>query len=180
MKIVTLVRLNRALAAVCEDFAHLGILGTWLHAVDVQLVPVGCAYGWKCTGASGSIDIPSVSVSRLGWILFRAGMPCGLRDLVRHEYAHAIADLYPRLSRCRSFQQAFGGPYDLGRPVEAYDPRIHVSAYAATQPAEDFAEGFMYFVKHRGRLPARFDHPGIRRRWRFIGSMVREIALQLR
>jgi hypothetical protein len=161
---------------VCEDFAYLGVWNDRLFAVDTYLVPVGCAYGWKWNGAGGSINIPSVSVSRLGWALFRAGTPCGLRDLVRHEYAHALADLYPRLSRSRSFRQVFGGSYDLGRPVDAYDPRLHVSEYAATQPAEDFAECFMYFVKHRSRLPAHFDHPGIRRRWRFLCGLVREIA----
>jgi hypothetical protein len=176
MKIVTTARLNRALASVIRDFEHFGIWNGRLYGVDVFLVPVGFAYGWKRNGAGGHIHIPAVSISRLSWKLFRMGEHWGLRDVLRHEYAHAVADLYPRLSRSRDFLSAFSGSYDRGRPVEEYHPGTHVTAYASTQPSEDFAEVFMYFIKQRGRMPRAFDTPGIRRKWRFVAGMVRCIG----
>jgi hypothetical protein len=174
MKIVTEQRLNRALADVIRDFEHLGIWNDELYSVEVFLVPVGYAYGWKWDGAEGHMDIPAISLSRLGAVM---GLypGCGLRDVIRHEYGHAVADLYPKLSRSKAFRQAFGASYDRGARVTAYDPEKHVSKYASTQPAEDFCEVFMLYVKHRGRLPARFDTPAIRRKWAFVEHLVSHI-----
>jgi hypothetical protein len=172
MKIVTLPRLNSALSDVIDDFIDLGFWNERIQQVDVYLVPVGFAYGWKYDGAGGHIHIPAVSMIRVAWKVFGIGGHYGLRDLLRHEYAHAVADLYPRLSHSRSFLRAFGGSYDRGRPVWEYHPHVHVSAYAATQPAEDFAENFAAYVKHKGKLPTWFDYPDIRERWRFIRAML--------
>ena len=172
MKIVTLARLNSALADVIRDFEHIGIWNERVRSVDVYLVPAAVlAYGWKYNGADGHIEIPAVNWARLQLLLFGRSLDYGLRDVLRHEYGHAIADLYPRLTRSRAFVSAFGGGYDRERPVREYDPEIHVSAYAATQPAEDFAECFMLYVKHRGRLPAALHTPSIRKRWGFIRGM---------
>ncbi len=55
-----------------------------------------------------------------------------------------------------------------------------MSEYAATAPAEDFAEVFMLYVKHSGVLPARNDTPAIRRKWRFVGQLVRAVSKGLR
>ena len=45
MKVVTLTRLNRALADVIRDFEYLGIWNEQLYSVEVFLVPFGYAYG---------------------------------------------------------------------------------------------------------------------------------------
>lgn len=176
MKIVTLTKLNRALADVIRDFTHLGIWNDQLYSVGVYLVPVGYAFGWKWNGPSGHIDIPAVSISRLSTTILGLGQKCGLRDVLRHEYGHAIADLYPRLSRSTDFRRAFEGSYDRMPPVREYHPDHHVTSYAATRPAEDFAEIFMLYIKTRRKMPARFDSPAIRRKWTFVARMVRAIA----
>jgi hypothetical protein len=71
----------------------------------------------------------------------------------------------------REFQRAFEGPHDHGEPVREYCPSRHISAYAATQPMEDFAENFMHFVKHRGVLPAKWQTRHIEKRWGFIRNL---------
>ena len=172
MRLVTLERLNSAMDDVIGDFRHLGMWNDKLYAVDVFLVPVGYALGWKWNGPGGHISIPAVSLSRLGSTMFGFGQKWGLRDVVRHEYGHAVADLYPRLSRSSGFRKAFEGSYDWVPAMREYDPDHHVTGYAARRPCEDFAEVFMYYIKMRGRMPSRFDTPAIRRKWRFAEHMI--------
>ncbi|MGB0713820.1 MAG: hypothetical protein ACPGUC_09700 [Gammaproteobacteria bacterium] len=174
MHVVTLTRLNRALGDAIRDFEHLGLWTEALYRVDVFLVPAGHAYGWKWGGADGHIAIPVISLSRLSAAM-GFGQGCGLRDILRHEYGHAVADVYPKLSRSKAFRQAFGASYDRGERIAPYNPEQHVTRYASTEPAEDFCEVFMYYVKHRGRLPARFDTPVIRRKWAYVEQLVRTI-----
>lgn len=84
-----------------------------LEDVDVYLVSFGSAYGWQYYGSSGDIHIPCVSAVRLGDLLF--GRACtSLRDVLRHEYAHAVADLHRGLIRSRRFTEAFGFFATLG------------------------------------------------------------------
>ena len=48
----------------------------------------------------------------------------------------------------------------------------HLTPYAATNPCEDFAEVFAYFLRHKGRLPVRLRaKPAIAWKWRFIRSL---------
>ena len=174
MKVVTLTRLNRALADVIRDFEYLGIWNEQLYSVEVFLVPVGYAYGWKWSGAEGHIDMPAVSISRLGAVMgLYSGV--GLRDILRHEYGHVVADLYPKLSRSKAFRQAFGASYGREERIAPYDPEKHVTKYASTEPAEDFSEVWMFHIKYGGRLPARFDTPAIRRKWKYVDRVVRTI-----
>ena len=175
MKLITLTRLNRAVYDVQSELTRLGIWNEMLYSVDVYLTPLHYAYGWKMDGARGYIGIPAVSLSRLPYELFGIGQRWGLRDVLRHEYAHAYADLYPKLSRSREFVRVFGGSYDRSRRVRTFDPDQHVTEYASTTPAEDFAEVFMFFVKHRGRLRGSLDTSAIRRKWRFIGRFIKRI-----
>ena len=177
MKIVTIQRLNHAMADVIRDLDAVGVWSERLHAVDVYLVWAGTAYGWKYDGARGHIEIPAVSLSRVGSEVFGFGQKCGLRDVVRHEYGHAVADLYPRLTRTRQFVQVFGGSYarkHQGRGCDATED--YVSSYAATRPCEDFAETWMYYIKHRGRLPSRFHSRAVRQKWRFVQHTAKAIA----
>jgi hypothetical protein len=95
--------------------------------------------------------------------------------LLRHEWAHALAHHHHDLVANREFRQAFDGSHDCGRPVRAYCPTRHISAYAATQPMEDFAENFMHFVKHQGALPAKWQNQHIEKRWNFIHCLAAKI-----
>jgi hypothetical protein len=94
-----------------------------------------------------------------------------LRDVVRHEYGHAVAHYYPSLiQRSTRFSSTFGGRY-FGTRRHLASGRDFVSAYATTCPAEDFAETFMLFLRHGSRLPARFTSSAIKRKWQFITDL---------
>ena len=58
------------------------------------------AFGWQWYRGSGNICIPAISLSRLAEKL--SGSPTtGLMDILRHEYAHAVAHCYPGLIRSK-------------------------------------------------------------------------------
>lgn len=150
--IVTQARLASALADVRAELRKAGIWSTQLAQVPVKLSrlnPLGLhCYGWKWTSTQGPIMIPMICVPRIihciGWQPY-----VSLRDVLRHEYAHALADCHPKIVRSRHFVRAFGGRYtDCRGPCE-YDPEVHVSPYAASCPAEDFAETFMVWLRSR-------------------------------
>jgi hypothetical protein len=122
---------------------------------------------------AGNIYIPHWVLSQWPWQQERGS----LRDVLRHEYAHALAWHYPGLiRRSRQFVATFGGGYDHGQPVPG-PKAAFVSDYASTQPAEDFAETFMVFVRQGGRRPARLRNAQLRRKWAYVRSVVRAIAL---
>jgi hypothetical protein len=98
-----------------------------------------------------------------------------LRDVVRHEYGHAVAHYYPSLiQRSSRFSATFGGRY-FGERCNYASERDFVSTYAATCPAEDFAETFMLFLRHGGQLPARFASSAIKRKWQFITDLAANV-----
>ena len=105
---------------------------------------------------------------------------CSLQDVLRHEYGHAVADLYPRLIRSWRFRWAFGGRYHDEQPASDYHPKKHVTEYAATLPMEDFSEVFTYYVKHNGTLPRHFNTAAIRRKWKYVARLVRIIHAERR
>ena len=178
---LTLPRLNRALATVWEEMAGLGFASKAVDRVPVWLVsPLGLfsartlfnsAYGFfDPSSRSGAINIPSISLSTRGDLL-AARAYVSLRDILRHEFAHAIEHHHRGLIHTSRFEDAFGSAHDDHEEVE-FDPATLVSEYAATCVGqEDFAETFMMFVKHGGELPPRFDTRTIRRKWRFIADL---------
>lgn len=92
-----------------------------------------------------------------------------LRDVVRHEYGHAVEYHYPMLTTgSKRFKTAFSGPYP-GDDEEAGN--IYISEYSATEQTEDFAETFMFFVRHGGELPSKLNTPHIKRKWNFIAEL---------
>ena len=102
-------------------------------------------------------------------------------DVLRHEFAHAIADLYPKaVSRGGTFRTAFGG--DCGDNPSEYSKlpewnSAFVSAYAKKSTEEDFAETFMLYVKHKRKIPAKFaKNPAIRKKWKAVDEIVRRVA----
>ena len=177
MQIVTQRQLDRANYAVtCELDAH-GLYDARVQSVDTYLVPIGVAYGWHYYGSTGNISIPRVSFSRLSH-LWKGGYT-SLRDVLRHEFAHAIADTHRGLFRATFFSDSFGAAHHWDFEWE-YDPEHHVTEYAASAPAEDFAETFMLYLRHGGVLPKRHAAMPIKRKWTFIKRLSQAIGNGLR
>lgn len=116
-----------------------------------------------------NIHYPSLFLP-YGWLLGRRYEKSIPLDVIRHEFGHALADLYPTaLSKGVLFKEAFGAKYGP-KPAPDTDPTNwefdFVSKYAAkggTQ--EDFAETFMLFLKHKGKLPRKFaGKPAIKKK----------------
>jgi hypothetical protein len=170
--IITLARLNRATRKVAGELRRHGLWCDRLLEVPVVLVPVGYAYGWQCYGGTGEICIPRVSLLKLHD--FFSGNYIGVADVIRHEYAHAVADNHRGLFHSRRFTSSFGRPHESST-ASKYDAAHHVSAYAATQAGEDYAETFMLFLRHRGVLPTQHSTATIGQKWRFIHDLCRAI-----
>ena len=168
MHFVTKSRLDRANYAVTLELDALGFYDERVRSVNTLLVPIGDAYGWHWYGGTGEIYIPCVSWSKISD--FFHGEYTALRDVLRHEFGHAIADTHRGLFRSDYFSEAFGAGHHWGLEWE-YDPEHHVSPYAAKAPAEDFAETFMVYVRHGGRLPAGLQTTPIRRKWKFVQKL---------
>lgn len=173
MNVVTFSRLERANLAVTDELWKLGFYDERLQQVDVCLGLVHGAYGWQSYGGSGDIYIPAISLSKLGDLL--DGSYTSLRDVLRHEYGHALADTHRGLIRSSKFKAAFGASHSWDFSLE-YDPECHVTSYAADSPAEDFAEVFMLYVKCKGSLPKRLNTSAIRKKWQFIQKLRGAIA----
>jgi len=163
---VTMSKLNSALSEVQDELMQLHFYDSKLEAVDVYLVLIGGAYGWKYDGKKGNIHIPSISLSKFSELFGWTGYT-SLSDVMRHEFGHAFADTHKGLIRCSQFKEVFGSGYESKTAYE-YDYRFFVSKYAAKKAAEDFAETFMYYVRYMGVLPNKFRTATIRRKWGFI------------
>jgi hypothetical protein len=183
---LTLPQIKRALTDVWREMKLLGLASEQVDEVPVYLVsPLGtfsrrkhfnAPYGFfSGEDAAGTINIPSVSLSVLGDLLL--GRPyVSLRDVLRHEYAHAIEHHHGEFIHCDRFEDAFGVAHDEHAEAE-FDPAHYVSPYAASCVGqEDYAETFMLYVKHAGALPDRFNTPTIRRKWRFIRDLARRLC----
>jgi hypothetical protein len=182
---------SRAFNKVRTELWNLGVLweGSRLERVPcvynpfAPLAALGGTMGWY-DPEKKRIEFPSV------YLPFEAlwkdlGTKANALDVLRHEFAHAIADFYPRaVSRGGTFRAAFGGacgsrPAER-RGVEGWEER-YVSEYATKSTEEDFAETFMLFVKHKGRIPVRFASlPAIRKKWGAVAKIVKAVAAQSR
>ena len=146
---------------------ELETLGFWHHRLDdveVQWVPASLlCYGWY----QGNIEIPAVTGAQLADLVL--GRHTHLTDILRHEWAHAVADKWPHLINTQRFAREFGGPYESVERVRKYDPEHHLTRYAATTACEDFAEVFHCYLRHKGRLPRHMaGKPVIAGKWRFV------------
>ena len=165
--------LDEANYRVTLQLRRLGLYTPAVASIVTRLVPAGwLAYGWKHRGPTGEIQIPAVSLARLGELF---GHPrVGLRDVLRHEFGHALVDIYPRMFRTASFRQAFGASIHSDLRWH-YDPELFISPYAATNPEEDFCETFMVWLSTGGKGQKRFA-PAIRDKMQFVEHLVAQLS----
>ncbi len=182
--ILSQTTVDRAVQNVLDELDDLGLLTHKLSSVDVYTQPidvVGCHgfylekdYGLRILGFEPrSIYIPLISWARVQEKLWNLGRSStSIRDVIRHEFAHAFAVEHPGIvRRSRKFREVFGAPYDTEGAVNEYHPDEHVSEYAATNPSEDFAETFMLYVKYKGKIARYKSRPTIYTKMKFIKSL---------
>jgi hypothetical protein len=177
-------QLNSALKSVHKEFIELGIwnpkvktysanvylcniprinsVGFFMHDIGIKEYLLGYE--------SGNIYIPSIVFDTLFW-----NNRYSLRDVIRHEYAHAFAHYYRRLiMRSTEFKKVFGGSYLSPNPTEM-DDDAYVSKYAKSMPMEDFAETFMVYVRRKGVLPKKITNRKLILKWKFIAKIIKAI-----
>lgn len=164
--IVSDTSFKSALRTVKKDLKLLGFWSKKIDRVTVRQASWGISYGWQYYRGSGDIVIPRFSLLR--WLdTFCRKQHFPIRDVLRHEYGHAVADCHRSFVRSAKFKSAFGSSHDDSSRSD-YNDEEFVTHYAADSAGEDFAETFMYYVKHKGRLPNDFNTPVIRKKWDFI------------
>lgn len=172
--LVTMEILKKEIRIVEREYSNLGLMDDKLDGVEVYLVPLGVAYGWKWNGKDGRIEIPRASLGRIAeLILF--DKTASLRDVLRHELGHGIADTHRALIRSKKFREPFVYPYDNAER-QAYDPAFHVSDYASKNSAEDFAETVMWYVKSKGVVPKRWIGTAIHAKYEFMRELAEAIT----
>jgi hypothetical protein len=116
---------------------------------------------------TGHIYIPGIVLANIFWQHMHS-----VRDVIRHEYAHAFAHYYPKLIiRSKEFESVYGGKYYSSVPSQMED-EAYVSDYAKTIPMEDFAETFMVFVRRRGVMPKSMKNVKLKKKWKFIAKTI--------
>ena len=170
--VITYSDVCRANDATIRELDHLGFWSKRLDKVEVYWTRTSLTYyGWY----EGHIHIPAISGAHLSDYFH--GRHMRLADILRHEWAHAVADKCPELIDTRRFVREFGAAYEFDGQLRDPDPDHHVTAYASTMPCEDFAEVFHFYLRHKGRLPVRFGNkPKIVRKWAFIQWMAERIS----
>ena len=178
---------NTAYNKVRMELWNLGVLwdGSKLEQVPCIYDPISPVaalsgtMGWYDEN-SKDITFPSVYLP-IAALWCDLGVKANALDVFRHEFAHALAHRYPGALRDSDlFLRAFGGPYGK-RPARGTDPDDWedrcVTAYAATRTQEDFAETFMLFVKHKGKIPAKSAKKlAIRKKWKAVAEIVKRVA----
>ncbi|MEI7910151.1 MAG: hypothetical protein WCK77_10980 [Verrucomicrobiota bacterium] len=173
--VITYQDVCRANVQVTRELDNLGFWSDRLDKVNVCWVPASLVcYGWY----QRHIYIPAITGAQLSDLIF--GRHTRLTDVLRHEWAHAVADRHEGLMDTTRFERLFGGPYESSDQIWEYDPDRHLTEYAATMPCEDFAEVFHYYLRHKGRLPLRLaTKPIIVRKWQFIKWLAKSIPAGL-
>jgi len=130
MWFVPLPSRNRAHRHVLGEFGQLGLWSDALAQVQVWLRPFATdCFGWQDYGSTGDIHIPAAAAPRI-LAKFGFGEDCSLRQFLRHEWAHTLADHHHYLEAKPKFRMAFDGSHYCGRPGRAYCPTRHISPYA--------------------------------------------------
>jgi hypothetical protein len=151
---------------------------TTLHALGGDgLYFARAEFPWRQVGyQSHTIYIPRTSLTAVGNRL--RGQRLNLRDVLRHELAHALAFRSKNLVRgWDRFAEVFGGHHDSDEPARA-PRRAFVTDYARTNPCEDFAECVMVYLRYRGDLDRYARRPELAAKMRLIGvSLPRRIRV---
>ena len=171
---ITEAMLARALEDVRRELEHTGLATDQLALVRVRRpwVVLNERVGFYQPGGCGTISVPAVTLGR--WREYRGHAPwTSVRDILRHEYAHALADHHPERVETAAFIEAFGAPHERDRPVSAYSHRTHASTYAATMPSEDFAETMMVYLRVGGVIAPYRGRTGLYRKLRFVAGLAR-------
>lgn len=181
---ISFKQLNRAIYDAQNDLYRLGLWydGAPLSEVEIYLCPLprlqvrGLFYhgenAWsKLAGYyEGKMYIPRISLAHLGNTQYDS-----LRDVIRHEYAHAFAHHYPKLIFKTEFSKVFGGSYYYEKPSKMR-PDAFVSEYAKTIPMEDFAETFMTYLKRKGKMPKSFTNKKLIAKWIFVERIIKKAS----
>ena len=161
--------LDEANYRVTLQLRSVGLYCAGMANVVTRLVPFGLdAYGWRYRGRQGEIHIPRVSMAR--WREMFGEPRVGLRDVLRHEFGHALVDLHPRLFRSGAFREVFGASISAQYAWD-HDPKHHITPYAATSPEEDFCETFMVWLKWNGRPSLSTQPIKIKKKLQFISKL---------
>ena len=153
-----------------------------VEAIYLTIAPISALGGYMgfYQPAKKTIEFPSVYLP-IEALWATLSPKASAVDVFRHEFGHALADLYPRaLSQGGLFREAFGAKYGPD-PAPEIDPDNWefdcVSSYAAKKTQEDFAETFMLFVKHKGKMPRKFaGKPAIKKKWAAVAEIVKRVA----
>ncbi len=186
--------IDTAMNVVLSEMAELGLLTDRMYRVKVYSQPIDL-FGYvglyvedvdpvsHFLGVRGrSIYIPRMTFQQIFKKMAGIGRRCGsIRDVLRHEYGHALAVEHPSLiRRSKTFKRVFGDAYDSDESPEGYNSMNHVSKYAATNPAEDFAESFMVYLRVKGDIEKYRSRPGVYRKLRFcslLRSKLKKISI---
>ncbi len=181
----------KAYNKVRDELIRLGVLwdGSKLDKVDctyLTVAPIAALGGTMglYQPETKTIEFPSVYLP-IEALWRHLGAKANALDVFRHEFGHALADLYPgALKKSGLFRAAFGGVYGEEpaeeRGVEGWEDR-YVSEYATSATQEDFAETFMLFVKHKGKIPAKYaKKPMIVKKWKAVAEIVKRVAAMTR
>jgi len=87
----------------------------------------------------------------------------GVRDILRHEYGHALLFQYPSIKQKEGFDL-------FGYSTNTDD---YASDYAMVNPEEDFCETFMVYMKTKGKFPWNEGSPRLKKKWQFITALKR-------
>ena len=180
--------LDEAVNEVCDEYRAVGLMtqtlwDTPVHGTKLDLESWGywgIYYaegngGWSMLGFEpGSIYLPLARLKErpAGTRKFRHT----LKDVLRHEFAHALAYQGGELVIDNPrFESAFGAHHD--EPESSCAPRKnYVTNYAATKPREDFAETMMVYVRNAGVIPLYAARPRLLAKMRFVASLPRRIV----
>jgi len=159
-------QLKHALDVVQDELIEHYFFDYKLSKIDVIWIPYSSAYGFQNFYNEGEIIIPCMSMSK--FVELFCNPYVSLKDILRHEYAHAFAFTHKRLIKSKEFRNSFGTFHDDLKTKWIYDSNLFISEYAATNAMEDFAETFMYFLEYSGQLPKKFNHPAVKAKWNYI------------
>ena len=140
--------------------------------------------GWKRVMGfyfNGNIHIPAFWPPALSSKLSPMYCKRPLLDVIRHEFGHALEGKFYNVFHSgklrERFLEAFGAPYGRRKVSREGDESNYVSEYARDMTQEDFAETFMFYMKHKGRIPKKYmKSPAIRAKWKTVDAICKHIA----